>query len=147
MADESVFEQDDNPISVQSTNVDIMRSILNRYEGCASGFQHLESGYDYWFFRQGGIVVGGCAYIKTKTRIIIPGLPIGPPHQRKAMLNALREEFRRFKLIFVAAEHSALDSLNVSELEIDRLLIGFQSEWHNKFDLNRPDPRTSHRMV
>ena len=120
-----------NPNPFPSTNDKNMLKILSEESGCASGFQHLESGYEYWTYTKDGILVGGTAYIQCSGRIIIPGLPIINEAHLSDFLHALQREFKGNRIMMVGVESEWLSQLEQTGLPIRHCLIGRQPEWHH----------------
>lgn len=136
-----------NPNQSRSTNLEIIRGLLAQHETCASGYQNLESGYDYWTFGDSGEVVGCVAFIKAGRKILVPGLPIVRKDDLKSCLLSFMDAFPAHHFIFVGVENKFIKTLREMGLEIDSVLIGQQPEWHSRNDFESSEFKNIRRQV
>jgi phosphatidylglycerol lysyltransferase len=143
----TVTTSEHNPNQVRSTNLEIIKALLAQHEACASGYQKLENGYEYWTYSRGGKNLGCIAFVKTGLKIIVPGLPIVEKGELKSCLKTFMISFPGHDFIFVGVENKFIDTLRKTKLRIDSVLIGQQPEWYSPNDFEEAAFKNIRRQV
>ncbi len=136
-----------NPIQVRSTNREIIKTLLGQHTACASGYQKLENGYEYWTYETNGKPVGGVAFVRVNRKILVPGLPIVAEAELESCLLSFMESFANHQFIFIGVENKFLKMLQEMNFAVDNVLVGQQPEWHVPNDFETPQFKNIRRQV
>ena len=131
----------------RSTNRECLKRVLGQHSACASGYQMLENGYEYWTYRHNSQSFGSVAFVRINRKILVPGLPIVSEARLKDCVLAFMKSFEGYEFIFVGVENKFLKLLEGMKFELHSLVVGQQPEWYVPDDFERPEFKNIRRQV